>query len=334
MNIAITLASAAIAPTGGVRIQGIIWKEGLEQLGHIVQLINYWDNNNWKKFDAIIVLGFGQTFRQTLKALSSYNVPLIIAPILDPDRSKWVYKLLIKWWGFHKHFGLTTNFHDLYLGSKYGSLFLTRSEQETEYVSYCCDIPLSKIVKVPLSYRIDPIKEFPVKDNFCFHASRLAASNKNVERLIFSAKKYKFDLKLAGVLYGDAEEKWLHNLIDGYANIEYLGVLSDAELRDFYIRAKVFALPSLVEGVGMVALEAAACGCEIVLTDIGAPKEYYSGYARLVNPYSVDDIGEAVLQCLNNGFSQPALTEYIKSNYSVEVCSKKLEEAINIATTK
>jgi glycosyltransferase involved in cell wall biosynthesis len=334
MKLAIVLASAAIAPTGGVRIQGLMWRDGLSKLGHSVQLINYWESNDWKSYDAIIVIGFGQSFRQLMKGLSSYNIPLIVAPILDPDRSKLMYKFLIKWWGFHRYLGLTTNFHDLYLGSKYASLFLTRSDQESEYLSYCCDVPTSKIKKVPLSFRINPVNSYPNKESFCFHASRLAASNKNVKRLILAAKKYKFKLVLAGVLYGAEEKNWLEEQIKSEKNISYVGVLSDEELRDYYIRAKVFALPSLVEGVGMVALEAAACGCEVILTNIGAPKEYYNGMAKLVDPFSVDDIGKGILECTENGFAQPLLCEYIKENYSSDTCSRKLELAIKTVIGK
>lgn len=61
---------------------------------------------------------------------------------------------------------------------------------------------------------------------------------------------------------------------------------------------------SLQEGVGMVALEAAAYGCEIVLTNYGAPKEYYGGRAILVNPMNVDEIGEAIMTAMNRGYAQ------------------------------
>lgn len=322
------MASASIAATGGVRIQGLMWKEGLESLNHQVKLVNFWDENDWQSIDAIIVLGFGQMYRQLMRGLSSYKKPIIVAPIIDPDRSKFIYKFLIKYWGFHRYLGLTSNFHDLYLGSKFATLFLTRSKQETDYLSYCCDVIPDKIRVVPLSFRIEPAKEFPQKENFCFHASRLRSANKNVERLIEAAKKYKFSLILAGVLYGDQDKKWLDYNIAGHNNIRYVGLLTDEELRNYYLRAKVFALPSLIEGVGMVALEAAACGCEIVLTNIGAPKEYYDGNAKLVDPYSVDEIGLAVVECLNHGFSQPHLSTFIKEKYSLKACSLQLEKAI------
>lgn len=52
-------------------------------------------------------------------------------------------------------------------------------------------------------------------------------------------------------------------------------MISDEELISYYKRSKVFTSPSLLEEVGMVVLEAAAFGAEIVLTKLGAPKEYW-----------------------------------------------------------
>ena len=87
-------------------------------------------------------------------------------------------------------------------------------------------------------------------------------------------------------------------------------------------------MPSIVEGVGSVALEAAISGCEIVLTDIGGPKEYYDGRAVLVNPYDVDSIGKGVMEAFESKKAQPELREYILKNYSLAACSKKLEDAL------
>ena len=78
----------------------------------------------------------------------------------------------------------------------------------------------------------------------------------------------------------------------------------------------------------MAALEAAAYGCEIVLTDVGAPKEYYEGRAILVNPKSVDDIGRGVMKALKEGYSQPELSEFVQHNYNSKCCSVILNESI------
>ena len=165
------------------------------------------------------------------------------------------------------------------------------------------------------------------------HFSRLSADNKNVARLVEAAKKYGFQLKLGGIINGKGEETWLHKQIDDADNIEYIGMVSDDKLKEWYKRAKVFALPSLVEGVGMVALEAAGYGSEIVLTKVGAPKEYYDGRACLVDPYSVDDIGKSVQRCMNGEFkAQPELMGYIEKNYSLQACTQKIVDALKTMT--
>lgn len=87
-------------------------------------------------------------------------------------------------------------------------------------------------------------------------------------------------------------------------------------------------MPSLLEGVGMVAMEAAAFGAEVVLTNLGAPKEYWHGHAELVNPYSVDEIGKAVVKCLNKDFSKSSMIDFIRKNYSLEACSRKLQDVL------
>lgn len=107
-----------------------------------------------------------------------------------------------------------------------------------------------------------------------------------------------------------------------------MGEVDEEELVSLYKRAKVFALPSLREGVGMAALEAAAYGCEIVLTCVGAPKEYYEGRALLVNPQSVNEIGTAIIKAINEGHSQPELKSYIEKRYSENACLKLLNDSL------
>ncbi len=329
MKIGLIIPSPIISPTGGVRIQALMWRDGFNALGHEGVLINAWEEQDWKSYDAIIILGFGGSFRLWMNGLAWNNKNLACAPIIDPHLPKFLYKILVKYWGSQKYLGLSSRFHDLYLGVRNAKIFFTRSNQETEYLSYACDIPKERIHQIPLSVRFQPLKNMPQKEDFCLHFSRLRAENKNVARLIQAAVKYKFQLKLGGILNGKDEERWLHELIDGHENIEYIGLVSDEEMKDWYRRAKVFALPSLVEGVGMVALEAAGYGCEIVLTNIGAPKEYYEGRAELVDPYSVDSIGKGVMRCMDSRcHSQPELMHFIDQNYSITAITQRIVEAI------
>ena len=338
MKIAIILCGQAVEPGGGVRMQGLMWRDGLVALGHKVDLVNFWETYDWKAYNAIIVLQMVGQFGPILKLISQNNPNVFFAPILDPGPDATIkrYRFLSKTMNsvrksrIGRILHISSDFMDFYENKKYAKGFLTRSKQETEYVSKCFDIPMDKISIVPLSLRFSPLEKMPEgKENFCLHVSRLASPNKNVERLVQAAKKYSFNLKLVGYLHGDGEKQWMKSLIGGANNIEYVGALDDKELKDYYRRAKVFALPSYVEGVGMVAMEAASYGCEVVLTNMGAPKDYYNGLAELVNPFSVDEIGMAILKCLKGGKSQPRLMEYIKEEYSLESCSRKLQAAIS-----
>ena len=320
-----------ISPKGGVKVQAEMWKAGLEKLGHSVTMTGSWDTPEWSSFDAIIIFGYAPGVAFLAELLSKENPHLVMAPIIDPQWAGFIYKFFVKYWGAKRFLGLSSQYHDLWLARKFPCLWLVRSEEERHMVNYALEIPQDKIVKIPLHYRIPSLEGFPQKEDFCFHASRLKSANKNVPRLVEAAKKYGFNLKLAGHLMGDSERAWLNELIGDAKNIEYVGEVSENELLEYYKRAKVFALPSLFEGVGMVALEGAAYGCEIVLTNFGAPKEYYNGRAILVNPKSVDEIGLGITKAMKEGFSQPELKKYIEANYSEEALMRELNEKIAVA---
>ena len=100
-------------------------------------------------------------------------------------------------------------------------------------------------------------------------------------------------------------------------------IFISGNLFDLYNKAKVFALPSIREGVGLVALEAAARGSDIVITNIGGPKEYYEDLAYQVDPYSVDDIGKSVIKALETT-KQPELSHHILKEYSLEKLTEQL----------
>jgi glycosyltransferase involved in cell wall biosynthesis len=76
--------------------------------------------------------------------------------------------------------------------------------------------------------------------------------------------------------------------------VKVLGYVSDAQLRWLYQEASAFVLPSLLEGFGMPALEAALRGLVPVVSRDSALAEAVHGAAIPVNPHSVSDIGEAM----------------------------------------
>lgn len=327
MKYAFIDSMGSLTYNNGVKMQAFMWKEGLEGIGEEVTLVNLWEDIDFSRFDAVVIFAMGANIYKLVSNLSRINKNIVLAPIIDPDRSDKVYRFLFRRYGSTR-LALSNHFHDLWTVRDKVRLWLVRSEQERHYVNYCLGIPHGRIAKVPLNYRVPDAGVIGRKEDFCLHVSRLDAPNKNVRRLVDAAKRYGFRLKLAGHVFGEKEKAELHDMISGYGNIEYLGEVSEGRLLELYRSAKVFALPSLREGVGMAALEAAAYGCEIVLTDVGAPKEYYEGRAILVNPKSVDDIGRGVMKALKEGYSQPELSEFVQHNYNSKCCSVILNESI------
>lgn len=329
MNIGIILPHVAFTYYAGIPVQGRFWKEGLEALGHQVFLLNNWDKFDIDSMDYVIILGQGIYFSEIVNSYRRYpNLKIVCAPIIDWHKSLLEFKLRCKYLGWHKG-GFIKPLHEMYEARNKVDYFLARSEFEKNVIANGFGVEPSRVLIVPVSLRFNdfPEVDFSKKEDFCLHVSRLRDWGKNVPRLVAAARKYGFNLKLAGTLHGN-DRLWLDNLIAGAENIEYLGRLSDEELMETYRRAKVFALPSIVEGVGCVALEASASGCEIVLTNIGGPKEYYDGRAVLVNPYDVDSIGKGVVEAFENKKAQPELQRHILTDYSLEACSRKMEKTL------
>lgn len=323
MKIAYIKVSPTIMATDGIKIQAQTWGKELIRRGHIVDFINMWDNVDWKSYDIIHLFDYSEWMEDFIFWMKDVNPNIVISPIIDSIYSKSLFKI-VSMWGSRK-FRLRSRYYSLRQCRDYIKMFFVRSEYERLFITQSYGVEENRTKIVPLSYRMGSEAIDFKKENFCLHVSLLADKRKNVERLIEASKKYGFNLKLAGKLRNEQEKKWLDDLISNAPQIEYLGFVTDMELKDLYRKAKVFALPSIYEGVGMVALEAAVMGDDIVITNQGGPKEYYADLAEIVNPASVDDIGKAILNLMNGKTHQPRLKTHIVQQYSLATTCDILE---------
>ena len=307
----------------GSKMQAEIWAKELERKGHTVDRINPWEHYDWKNYDVVHVFGFGLWNYDIIHWGSGINQNFVFSPIIDTNTPMWKYKLAThfgckKLRLFSQNYALRQLKQDI-------KLFFARTEYEADYLRQGYGISEDKIAIVPLSYREINYNPSIEKEPFCLFTGTMTQPRKNVPRLIEAAKKYGFNLKLVGNKGNAESEAKLRAQIGDANNIEILGFVSDEELNLLYNRAKVFALPSINEGVGLVALEAAICGCNIVITNLGGPKEYYEKEsAELVNPYDIDDIGKAILRALENHHAQPQLRNTLINKYNVSTCVDKL----------
>lgn len=77
-------------------------------------------------------------------------------------------------------------------------------------------------------------------------------------------------------------------------NIEFIGSVPQEELLKYYQEAAVHILPSWFETTGLSSLEAAAAGCNIVISNRGDAGEYFREHAFYCDPSSPDSIYEAI----------------------------------------
>ena len=109
-------------------------------------------------------------------------------------------------------------------------------------------------------------------------------------------------------------------------NIEFIPRLSQEKLITYYKKAKVHILPSWFETCGLSSLEAAAMGCNIVITDKGFAKEYFSKDAFYCDPGNPESIYNAVKQAAESP-SQKILQEKVLKNFTWKQAAIKTMEA-------
>lgn len=83
-------------------------------------------------------------------------------------------------------------------------------------------------------------------------------------------------------------------------NIHYLGRVSDEELLTLYHQAECLIFPSLYEGFGLPLLEAMACGCPVLASDIQVFREVCGDAAIYFNPHDPQNIHDTITTYLNN----------------------------------
>jgi len=191
--------------------------------------------------------------------------------------------------------------------------------------------PVDKIIVVPLAARdiFCPIfnqekikiirKKYNLPAEFILFVGTLEP-RKNIVRLIeayhklifnFSAKGGSapggqfsiFNLKL--VIVGKKGWYWQEifekvkklNMED---KVVFTGYLPDQDLPYLYNAALCFVYPSLYEGFGLPIIEAMACGCPVITSNISSLPEVAGEAAILVDPYNSQEIADALKKIIRD----------------------------------
>lgn len=142
-------------------------------------------------------------------------------------------------------------------------------------------------------------------ENYVLYAGRLNSRIKNIDNLVLALIKIIFAKDVKAVICGEGPYKTrIEKKIKEYSLIDKLllpGYLEDRLLWTLMRKAKAFIYASKVEGCPNAVLEAMACGCPLVVSDIPEHREFLNeSLAWFVDPNSPQDIAEGIKKVLDN----------------------------------
>ena len=109
-------------------------------------------------------------------------------------------------------------------------------------------------------------------------------------------------------------------------NVSFIDSIPQEVLVDYYRKATVHVLPSWFETTGLSSLEAAAMGCNIVITDKGDTREYFENYAWYCDPSSPASIFASIEEAASSQ-PNPLLRTKIYTHYTWQETARKTLEA-------
>jgi len=162
---------------------------------------------------------------------------------------------------------------------------------------------------------------------------------KNYNRILEACHNLNDEYKL---IFVGAKSKAFSNINvnDNFINdnVTFTGYLQDSELVELYNKASIFIYASLFEGFGIPPLEAQACGCPCLVSNVTSLPEVYGDSVEYCDPFSVEDIRKKLNYLINDKDRRDVLIkkgfENVK-NYSWDNSVKKLtkiteKELINL----
>jgi glycosyltransferase involved in cell wall biosynthesis len=321
--------NCAISGMGnGILKQASMWAEGLRQLGHEVVFIGPNQDGTicaLQEFDVVHFFQHGHWLKGFWSG-SRGGQKWFFSPILDSTASRSFYGILAKI--PLEHYLLSFG-PRLLRGFSMRATVSVRSSHERSYLEEVA--PHAKIVDNPIAVTLKegesqkPSYELPRE--FALFIGNVAAARKNVYRLIEACEQVGVPLVIGGLEVASPEmERIKARIKRAKIPVVRLGFISELELRWLYQNCSVFCLPSLVEGVGQVAMEALYFGAPVVITSVGGPPDYFGDHAEYVNPHSVESIASAIQSAMKRKVDLVEVRAFL-DQFSIESTARCLADA-------
>jgi glycosyltransferase involved in cell wall biosynthesis len=178
------------------------------------------------------------------------------------------------------------------------------SNDERERIVRSCGIDREKIsvvnaaVSMPIAItdgdkdRVRKLYDLP--DQFALSMCDYGARRKNILRLVRAMSELRIPLVLAGNARPTTDLAKILGIAESTSFIKLMGVIPDADAPIIMSMCRIYCQPSLEEGAGMAAMEAATYGAGVVSGDTGGAPEHLGPNATYVDPLDIDSIRQGV----------------------------------------
>ncbi|MEI7884476.1 MAG: glycosyltransferase family 4 protein [Clostridia bacterium] len=169
--------------------------------------------------------------------------------------------------------------------------FLALNEYQQFLIMERCQVDEHQVAIIPGGYNEDIfcLPKNAIRSKDLLFAGKLSLA-KGLMQLLKVAKKISgVELTIAGSGSSEESKYILRKVAENPEKFTYLGMLSQKELASEMQKHKVFVLPSYYEGLPLVIIEALACGCRVVCSDLPGLRSFLgedllkSGVVELVN---------------------------------------------------
>ncbi len=113
-------------------------------------------------------------------------------------------------------------------------------------------------------------------------------------------------------------------------NVQFLDWRSSSDLRELYHSAELHASVSWYETPGLASLEAAACGCRIVVTPGGCTREYFGNHAEYCSPANIGSIRQALFRAMTRPHNGD-LARTVEAQFNWNTTAQRTLEAYDLA---
>jgi len=300
---------------GGGEMQLLKYKEYLENIGVEVTLLDQW-NPRFADYDVVHYFSCIGGSIHFCKFVKDLGLPLFITSSLwITDRTANEYPI-----------------GEIREQLSLADVIIVNSDMEGDQLSQVLKLPRERFVTVYngvdeyFLHRVSSelfIDKFGIDSKYILNVGNIEP-RKNQLNLAMAMKQISdHDLVLIGRI---RDEEYYRAVVDVAGDqLRYVGTLphESEDLRSAYAGCSAFVLPSHLETPGLAALEAAAQGVNLVITEEGSAWEYFGGKAIYVDPMSTESIVAGIRQALEGGGR--IRSERISRNYSWGTVTEKLK---------